>query len=177
MNKNNLFRFASWCALVTALLMVLIHVVPSGAPAIVGMIVGLAAMLGLTYVFYALYVAHRAESAGLSLAGLILWLLSLVLNLVSLVTSALNFLSNVGSLLWALPFLIFGYLAWRSARMPRGLAALTLLTGLVYVILAVAGFMGSAGFVDTGNLVGDILMLVWLVWLWRTFLSKKFASA
>jgi hypothetical protein len=52
-----------------------------------------------------------------------------------------------------------------------------LVTDLVYLILAVAGFMGSAGFVNTGNLVGDILMLVWLVWLWRVFLSKKFAAA
>jgi hypothetical protein len=178
MANNQLFRFTGWCALVVALLMVAILVVPSGASSTVGLILTIAILLGLTMVFYALYVAHRADSAGLSLAGLILWLLSLGLNIMSLVTNLVNnFLSNVGSLLWSLPFLIFGFLAYRSARMPRGLAVVAFLTGVVFLILGVAGFMGSATIVNWGNLVGDIFMLVWLVWLCVVFLSKKFAAA
>jgi hypothetical protein len=173
---TKLFRIASWCALVTALLMLLIPVVQSG-PSAIGMILNIVILLGITFVFYVLYIAHRVESAGLSLVGLILWLFSLVLTLVGFLTTLSNSLSSVGSLLWALPFLIFGYLAWRSARMPRLLAVLALLIGVLYLLLGVAGFMGSAGFTNVGNLVGDILMLGWLVWLWRLFLSKKFAAA
>jgi hypothetical protein len=176
MKNNQLFRIAGGCALVVALLMLAIHVVPSGTASIIGMILSMGTMLGLTFVFYALYVAHRTESAGLSLAGLILWILSFGLNLIGFfVTTVNNSLSAVGSLLWALPFLIFGYLAYRSARMPRGLAVLALVTGVVYLLLGVAGFMGSAGVINGGNLVGDILMLGWLVWLGVVFLSKKFA--
>ena len=176
MNKNNLFRIAGWCALVTALLMLLIPFV-SSVPTAIGMILNIVILLGITFVFYALYVAHRAESAGLSLAGLILWLLSLVLTLVGFLTTISNSLSSLGSFLWALPFLVFGFLAWRSAGCPRLLAVLALLIGVLYLILAVAGFMGSASFVNSGNFVGDILMLVWLVWLWRVFLSKRMTAA
>ena len=176
MKNNQLYRIAGWCALVTALLMLLIPVVRSVPPAI-GMTLNIVILLGITFVFYGLSAAHRAESAGLSLAGLILWLLSLMLTLVGFLTAISNSLSSLGSLLWALPFLIFGYLAWRSARMPRLLAVLALMTGVVYLLLAVAGFMGSAGFVNSGNLVGDILMLIWLAWLGVVFLSKKFAAA
>jgi len=178
MSNNKLFQIAGWCALVTGLAMLAFHVVPGGVPAVVGLILTVVTLVGLTIVFYALYVAHRAESARLSLAGLILWLLVCVLNLFVLVTNNVTtFLSNLGSLLWALPFLIFGFLAWRSARMPRGVAVLALLAGAVALILGIAGFMGSAGIVDSGNLVLDILMLAWIVWLGIVFLSKKFAAA
>jgi len=178
MLNDKLFRTAGWCALVTGLLMLVIHVVPGGAPASVGLILSIATLLGLTFVFYALFVAHRPESAGLSQAGLILWLLVFVLNLFVLVTNNMNmFLSSLGSLLWGLPFLIFGFLAYRSTRMPRGLAVLALLAGAVALILGIAGFLGSAAIVDGGNLVLDILMLAWIVWLVIVFLSKKFTAA
>jgi hypothetical protein len=177
MNSNQLFRNAGWCALVVALLMVAIHVVPSGAPGIVGLILGIVILLGLTFVFYALYVAHRAESAGLSLAGLILWILAVGLNLISMVSTVSIFLGYVGSLLWLLPFLIFGFLAYRSDRMPRGLAVMAFLSGISLLIATVAGMMGSEAVVNVVSLVADIFMLVWLVWLGIVFLSKKFAAA
>ena len=178
MSNKQLFQIAGWCAFVTGLVMLAFHVFPGGVPAALGMFFTIITLLGLTVVFYALYVAHRAESAGLSLAGLVLWLLVFVLNLFVLVTNNANaFLSNLGSLLWALPFLIFGLLAWRSTKMPRGVAVLALLAGAVGLVLSVAGFMGSAAIVDSGNLVLDILMLAWVVWLGIVFLSKKFAAA
>jgi len=178
MSNNNLFRIAGWCAFVTALVMLAFHVFPGGAPASVALILSIVTFLGLTVVFYALFVTHRPEAAMLSLAGLILWVIVFVLNLIGLVTNSVNmFLSSLGSLLWGLPFLIFGFLAWRSARMPRGVAVLALLAGAVSLVLGVAGFMGSAAIVDSGNLVLDVLMLVWVVWLGIVFLSKKFAAA
>ena len=178
MSNNNLFRIAGWCALVTGLLMLAFHVLPAGMPGMVGLAFTILVLLGLTIVFYALYVAFRSESATLSLAGLILWLLVFVLNLISVGTNSGNtFLSNLGSVLWALPFLFFGYLAYRSGRLPRGLAVLALLAGAVALVLGIVGFLGNAAIVDSGSLVLDILMLVWIVWLGIVFLSKKFAAA
>jgi hypothetical protein len=178
MSNNNLFRIAGWSAFVTALVMLAFHVFPGGAPASLAVILSIVTFLGLTVVFYALFVTHRPESAMLSLAGLALWLIVLVLELVGLVTNSVSmFLSNLGSLLWALPFLIFGFLAWRSTRMPRGVAVLALLAGAVSLVLGIVGFMGSAAIFDSGNLVLDILMLAWVVWLGIVFLSKKFAAA
>jgi hypothetical protein len=177
MKNNQFFRIAGWCALVVALLMLAIHVVPSGAPGIVGLILTIAILLGLTFVFYALYVAHRTESAGLSLAGLILWILAFGLNLISLVSNVSTFLGYVGSLFWLLPFLIFGFLAYRSNRMPRGLAVVAFLAGISLLIATVAGMMGSEGVVNVVALVADIFMLLWLVWLGVVFLSKKFTAA
>jgi hypothetical protein len=177
MKNNQLFRIAGWCALLVALLMLAIHVVPSGTSNTVGMIIEMGIMLGLTFVFYTLYVAHRAESAGLSLAGLILWILAFGLYLISTVSNLGTFLGSVGAMLWLLPFLIFGYLAYRSERMPRGLAVAAFLSGISLLIATVAGMMGSDAIVNVVNLVADIFMLVWVVWLGVVFLSKKFAAA
>ena len=176
MINNQLFRIAGWCALVVAVLMLAIHVVPSGTSSIVGMIIELGIMLGLTLVFYSLHVAHRAESAGLSLAGLVLWILAFGMNLIGLAGSLSTFLGTVGSLFWLLTFLIFGYLAYRSNRMPRGLAVVAFLIGISLLIESVASLMGSEGVVNVVALVADIFMLVWLVWLGVVFLSKKFAA-
>jgi hypothetical protein len=177
MNTNKLFQIAGWCALVTALLMVAIHVVPSGTAGGVGLITTIAFLLGITFVFYALYVAHRAESAGLSLAGLISWILAVGLNLISLVSKLSAVLMNIGLLLWLLPFLVFGFLAWRSKRMPRGLAVAAFLAGISLLIATIAGMMGSDSIVNVVNLVADIFMTAWLAWLAIVFLSKKFAAA
>jgi hypothetical protein len=177
MKNNQLFRIAGWCILVVALLMVVIHVVPSGAPSIIMLILSIAILLGLIFFFYMLYVVHRPESARLSLAGLVLGIIAVGLNLISLVSKLSAFLMNIGLLLWPLPFLVFGFLAWRSKRMPRGLALVGLLTGITFLIDGVAGLMGSDAVVNVVSLVGDIFALVWLVWLGIVFLSKKFTSA
>jgi len=177
MSNNKLFRAAGWCALLVGLLMLAIHGVPSGTSNTVGMIMEMGIMLGLTLVFYTLYVAHRAESAGLSLAGLISWILAFGLNLISTVSNLGTFLGTVGSLLWLLPFLIFGFLAYRSDRLPRGLAVAAFLSGISLLIATVAGMMGSDAVVNVVSLVADIFMLVWVGWLGVVLLSKKFNVA
>jgi hypothetical protein len=177
MKNNQLFRITGWCALAVALLMVVIHVVPSGAPSSVMLILSMIILLGLIFVFYMLYVVHRPESAGLSLAGLVLGIIAVGLNLISLVSKLSAFLMNMGLLLWPLPFLVFGFLAYRSDRMPRGLAVVGLLTGISFLITWVAGLMGSDAVVNVVSLVADIFALVWLVWLGVVFLSKKFTAA
>jgi hypothetical protein len=177
MSNNKLFQIAGWCALLVALLMVAGIVVPAGAPDIIGLVLTIAVLLGLTFVFYALYVAHRRDSAGLSLAGLVLWILAAGINLIAMFSTISTFLAYMDSLFWLLPFLIFGFLAYQSTGMPRGLAVAAFLAGISLLIATIAGMMGGEAIVNGVSLIADIFMLVWLVWLWRVFRSTKFSAA
>ena len=176
MSNKYFFRIAGWSALLIILINVLIMLIfPSGKPTGAEMVFEIFSLLVLTFVFFALYGAHRSESAGLSLAGLILWLPGLGVNIANVLTSN-DFLNLLGTLLLSLPFLIFGFLAYRSARMPRGLAVVTLLTGILYLITGVSGLMGIAVIGEYAGLVAAVLMLAWAVWLCVVFTSKKFAA-
>jgi hypothetical protein len=178
MPNKNLFRIAAWCVLVVVLINLADFVLfPSGKPTVAELILEVLLFLVLAFVFYALYVAHRVESPGLSLAGLVLSFVSVAVNLASLGNFGNTFLSNASTLLLSLPFLIFGFLAWRSARMPRGLAIVTLLAGAFFLIGGVAGFIGSATVAGVAGLASLVFMLVWAVWLWRVLLSNKFTAA
>ena len=170
MSNNKLFRIAAWCALLAALLMVSFFVVFSVAPTSgIGEILAVIGVLVLTPVFYALYIAHRSESAVLSLAGLVLWVPAGILDIASLLNPANTFLFAVDSVVFSLPLLIFGFLACRSAKTPRGLAGMALLSGVLYLIAGVASFIASATIGSLAGLGGLAFMLVWFVWLWRVF--------
>jgi hypothetical protein len=145
------------------------------APMIGGILLTIFLLL-LIVVFYALYVAHRSEAKGLSLAGLILVFPAIGMAIVANMNDN-TFLVNLWYLLFSLPFLIFGFLAFRSVRIPRGLAVVALLTGITYLISGVGGLLGSQVIADNVSTLSSILMLVWLVWLWLVFVSKKFATA
>jgi hypothetical protein len=177
MTNNKLFRTAGWCALASALLMLAAFIsFPLGA----GMIGGVLEILGLLvliFVFYALYVAHRSEAKGLSLAGFILVVAAIVVDVYSMINNGPPFLYNLWYLLLSLPFLIFGFLAYKSTRMPRGLAVLALVAGIFFFIAGVCGFIVGTDFADNVSLIAILAMFVWQFWLWRVFLSKKFASA
>ena len=177
MSNNRLFRIAGWCAILAALIMVSFLVLSSIAPtSAVGMILAIIGVLLMTWVFYALYVVHRPESAWLSLAGLVLWIPAAAIDIASLANPANTLLYAVDSLIFALPFLIFGFLAYRSAKVPRGLGLIGLLTGLVWLITGAVSFTGSTTIGMVAGLGGFVLMLVWLVWLWRVFSSGKLAT-
>ena len=178
MPNKNLFRIAGWSALLIILINVLdMLIFPSGKATGAELVIEIVLMLVFTLVFYALYVAHRAESAGLSLAGLILWFPAFGVNLAAMFNFNNTFLGTLGTLLMSLPFLIFGFLAYRSSRMPRGLAVVTLLAGVLYLITGVSELMRIASVAEFGGLVSAILMLVWAVWLCVVFVSKKFTAA
>ena len=176
MSNTKLFRIAGWCALVAALSMLAAVVFFMIAPT-VGGILEILFLLLLIVIFYALYVAHRSESKGLSLAGLILLIAAILVDVVSMQNYGNITLGNLWYLLFSLPFLIFGFLAFRSSRMPRGLAVLALLAGVTYFIAAVGGFLGSQAIAENVSSISILFVLAWLVWLWRVFLSKKMAAA
>lgn len=175
-----LFRTAGWCALASALLMVLamLSFVFAGAAPSAGML-GMASevisLLLLVFVFYALAIAHRAESNWLGFAGMILLVVAIVIDVVSQQVNN-TFFFGLWYFLFSLPFLIFGYLGFRSNRMPRVLAILALLAGAIYFIAGIVGWLGSADLADNISSLSILFVLVWAVWLWRILLSKKFTA-
>jgi hypothetical protein len=177
MTNNTFFRHAGRCAVIVALLLLAIHVVPSGPASLAGLILTIAILLGLTFVFYTLYVAHRPVSPGLSQAGLALWYLVLALNLVSLAGRLGGVLGHVDALLRPFPVLVFGFLAFRSERMPRSLAVAAFLGGISLFISAFAGMLATRAAADAASLLADVFFLVWLIKLGFVFVSAEFSGA
>jgi hypothetical protein len=172
MSNEKLFRIAGWCALgcVVVMIAALISIMLSPS---VGVFLEILFLLGLIVVFYALYVAHRSEAGKLSLAGLVLAAAAVVVDLLSLLNEGNVFLLSLWYVLISLAFLIIGYLAWRSSKMPRGVAVAALVAGAFSLITGLGGFLGSESFNSVVRLLAVLAMLVWLIWLWRVFWSKK----
>ena len=179
MSNEKLFRTAGWCALASALLTVLAMVsflfagaTPSAG--MIGMSFEVVSLLLLVFVFYALAIAHRSESKWLGFAGMILLVVALVVDFVSQQVNN-PILFGLWYLLFSLPFLIFGYLGVRSAWMPRVLAILAFLAGVIYFVAGVFGLLGNPVIADSISTLSILFVLVWSVWLWRVLLSNKFA--
>jgi hypothetical protein len=174
--NSRLSRLAGWAALLSGIFMLLAVVsFPLGAGMLGGALEVIFLLLTIL-VFYALYLAYRPESAGLSLAGFVLLVLAIVADLISMVNYGNALLSNVWYSLFCLPFLIFGVLAYRDSRMPRGLAVVSVLTGAAYLIVAVAGWLGQQPVIDTVELLAILLVLAWLFWIWRVFWSGRMVA-
>jgi hypothetical protein len=181
MNNNKLYRTAGWCALasVVCLPLALVSFMLSGtAPSVgmLGMVFEVLSLLLVVYVFYALSIAHRPESSWLGIAATIIMVVAIAVDLISQQFKT-NFLFGLWYLLFSLPYLIFGYLGLRSARMPRILAVLALLGGGISFVGGVIYFLGNPGLADNIQSLSIPFNLVWAIWLWRVFWSKKFAAA
>ncbi len=182
MSNNKFFRIAGWCALAGALTMVgaVISFMLSGGNPAAGMLGGILeyiSLLLLIFVFFALYTDLRSESNVLSLVGLILFVVAIVVDVVANLSSGNTTLSNLWYLVLSLPFLIYGYLCLRSQRISRGFAIIGLLTGITYLVAGVGGFLGKQNIADGISSISALLMLVWELWLWRVFWSKKIVNA
>ena len=180
MLNDKLFRTAGWCAFASALLMILAagsFIFAGAAPfaGMVGMTFEVISLLLLVFVFYALAIAHRAESKWLGFTGMILLVVAIVVDVVSQQVNN-TFFFGLWYFLFSLPFLIFGYLGLLSKRMPRVLAILALLAGAIYFIAGIVGWLGSPDLADNISTLSILFVLVWAVWLWRVLLSKKFAD-
>jgi hypothetical protein len=175
MTNNKFFRTVGWFALAGAIFFLAAFL---SFPLGLGMLGGLfeiLSFLAIGVVFYSLYLAHSHEAKGLSLAGLVLAVAAILVAIVVLVTN-LPALANLWYLLLGLPFVIFGVLAYRNDRMPRGLAIVELLAGALFLVAGVGGFFSGPDFADSVSLFAELLMLVWLFWTWRVFWSKKFSA-
>jgi hypothetical protein len=135
---NRRVRIAGWCALLSVL--TLVGAIFTFAVAEwLGVALEYISLLMLLVVFYALYVVHRSDSPTLSLAGLILMPVALVADMVGGASDGNATLGNIWYVSFSLPFLVFGFVMFRSARMSRGLAVLALAVGAVYLVAGAGG--------------------------------------
>jgi hypothetical protein len=174
-NKN--LRLAGWSALLAAVLMVVAMVsFPLGA-GMLGGVFEITALLLTIVVFYGLFIILRSESTSLGLTGLVFAGLAVAVDVVSMLSYGNTFFASLWYLLFSLPFLIYCFLTFKSTKMPRVLALGTLLIGGLLFVGGVAGFLGSQAVADNVTIIPFLLILVWLVWLWRLFLSERMAPA
>jgi hypothetical protein len=176
MPKSRLPRVAAWCALAGGVAIPVAIVFFIVAPT-VAVVVEVAMLLTLGVVFYALYVAHRSGRPGLSLAGVVLGILAVALDLVSMANYGNRTLSSLWYLSLGIAWMVFGFLGLSAVMLPRPLSVVILLIGVFFVISGGGGLLISAEFADNASFVPFLLMIVGLVWLWRVFLSGRLDPA
>ncbi|MBI5654020.1 MAG: DUF4386 family protein [Chloroflexi bacterium] len=180
MSNSNLFRIAGYAAFLTLVLWIGGFGIGAVNPALVGPFLAIASIVFLVVV-YALYVVHRAESSGLTLAAALLTAIGLIVSILagdpSVPANATMY--GVSAIIFGAGVVLFGWLAFNSGKMPRGLAIAALIAGALSLI---AGFfyLGGVGLLDIANLLnfGSIIpFFVWMIWLGRLFLTNKLATA
>ena len=144
MPESSVFRLAGWGAFAGVVLMVLFFVALAAAPTSgVSEVLAVVGVGALTPAFYGLYRAHRHESVGWSRLGLVAGVPAAALDIASLLSPGNIGLFALDNLVFAVPFLVFGGLALRSAPMPRALGWVALVTGAAYLLAGVATVAGS----------------------------------
>ena len=178
MSNSNLFRIAGYASILTIVLWLGGFGIGAVNPALIGPVLAIASIVFLVVV-YALYVLHRAESSGLALAAALLTAVGLILSILAGdPNTPNNIVYAISAVVFGIGVMLFGWLAFNSAQMPRGLAIAALLGGALSLI---AGFfyLGGAGMLDLANLLnfGSIIpFFVWMIWLGRLFLAGKLAT-
>ncbi len=180
MSNNNLFRIAGYVAILSPILWVVAFGAGAVNPALAGPLFAVALIIFLVPV-YALYVVHRAESSGLALGAALVTAVGLI---VSVLAGDPNNPANsttygISAVVLGVGIVLFGWLAYNSAKMPRGLAIAVLISGVLSLACGIA-YLGGPGLLDLANLLnfGSIIpFFVWMIWLGRLFLSGKLATA
>lgn len=179
MSNANLFRIAGYASFLTIVLWIGGFGVGAINPALVGPVLAVASIVFLVVV-YALYVVHRAESSGLALGAALLTAIGLIISILSGdPNTPNNTLYAISAVVFGIGIILFGWLAYNSAKMPRGLAIAGLIAG-AFSLVAGFFYFGGAGLLDLANLLnfGSIIpFFVWMIWLGRRFLTRKLATA
>ncbi|NOH02655.1 MAG: hypothetical protein HND47_12205 [Chloroflexi bacterium] len=178
MSSNNLFRYGGIPAIASAVLYVLAlgtGFATGGAPSAVGMALTVVSILSFLVVVYALYVAHRSEGPGMSLIAM-LAAGGGTLGGLFLDPTKITPLFGVVALVYGIGVTLFGWLAHRSPKMPRGMGIVVIVTGVLSLILAAVAFAGgSVEIFGLLNLVLTVPYVVWLIWLGRHWLISPSA--
>lgn len=180
MSNNNLSRLAGYAAIVGPLIWIVALGAGAVNPAITGPLLVVGTLVFLVVV-YALYFVHRVESSGLALGAAFLTTVGMIASLFAGDPSvpANATLYGVSTVVFGVGIVLFGWLAYNSAKMPRGLAIAALLSGVISLAAGIA-YLGGSGLLDLANLLnfGSIIpFFVWMIWLGRLFLSGKLATA
>lgn len=166
-SNRNLFRYGGIAAIASAALYVLVlatAITAGGAPSTVGAMLTIVSTLLFLLAIFALYVAHRSESPGLSLIAMLAAAAGTVGGLF-LDPTKITPLVGLLALVYGIGLLLFGWLAYRSPNMPR-VMGVVIVAGVLSLILAAVAFVGgSTEIFGLLNLVLTVPYVAWLIWL------------
>ncbi|MEZ4662707.1 MAG: hypothetical protein R2911_34600 [Caldilineaceae bacterium] len=182
MNSQFFIRSGGIAAIVSAVLYLLsiglwMSADPTGAPPALATTAYAASTLCFLVTLYALYVVHSREAGSLALVTTLVLAISMAASLFTDPTDLSNPLILFLTILYGVGALLLAWLAQRSAQMPRGMAILLLVMGLLTLVMLPFMVSGATELVGIMNLVVGIVYVIWLLWLgWRfvqSLLSKS----
>jgi hypothetical protein len=180
MNPQSLFRYAGVAGLISVVTFFLALALPAmlgSANSTLVMVVYAINLLSSLVPLFALYVVHRAEAPGLSLAAFVAAAASSLLSFGADPSNVASPLMLIVTMLYALAGLLYGWLGVRSARVPRGIGVTALVVGGLAALaaaLALAGVVEPAGML---LMVANLAWVAWFVWLSYYFLSSRSPAA
>lgn len=182
MNNQLLMRLGGFAAIVSAVLYLLSIVLwmgadPTGAPPPLASTAYAVSTITFLMTLYALYLFHRREAGSLALVTALALAISMSASLFIDPTDLRNPVTLTLTVLYGVGALLLAWLAQRSPQMPRGMAILLLLMGVV--TLAMTPFMlnNAVELVGLMNLVVGLFYVIWLFWLGWRFVQQQAVAA
>jgi hypothetical protein len=180
MNTQSLFRYAGIAAVISIvafLLALALPAVPGAANGTLAMVVYAINLLTSLVPLFALYVVHRSEAPGLSLAAFVAAAASSLLSFGVDPTNMASPLMLAVTVLYALGSLLYGWLGVRSPRLPHGIGVMALIVGGLAALSAIAALAGAFGPAGMLMMVANLAWVAWFVWLSYYFLTSKSPAA
>jgi len=159
MSNQTLFRIAGVSAILSVLFSFGMFAVVGNGRDVVFHGISILTYLFTCIVLYALYVFHRAQAPMPALTMLLCGVVGVILEGIG--TGPGTMLSVVSNLLYALTFLLIGYLGWGNAQMPRGIAALAFVIGAGS---AASGILMAVSQESPGEMMGMAYFFAWVIW-------------
>ena len=175
MTSKVLARIAGWSSILSVLVFIVAFVLvaaSSGTDTPLTIALFLISSVFIAPVFYALYVFHRSQAQAITLTALIVGIIAVGLSVIAPTPTSNALLFNTSSVLFGIAILIFGYLGLQNAEMPRPLAIIAILTGIM-ALVATALTLGALAIADLLSLAFIVLFLVWASWLGWLLLKGK----
>ena len=174
MSNSSLFRIAGFCAILS----LVVYVVAFGLFSTnAGLMTTsfIVATVALLVVLYALYVVHRPESSGLALGAGLITAIGTIASLFAgdPAVPANAFLYGASSVVFGVGILLFGWLAYKSSKMPRLLAYIVLFAGALSLLTGLLFLAGSSDLGNQLNFASILPFFAWMIWLAYLFLTGK----
>lgn len=176
MNKSSVIRYGGIAAFVSIILFILSWIAMSktgNATSGSAMIFYAASSLISLVTLIALYIVHRPESAMVALLAFITAVVALFASFAADPNKPEDPLFIGVGIVWAVSALLFGILAIRSSKMPRGMGVLVLIMGLIVLVGSVVSLLGNAKIGGSIGMYANLLWAVWFLWLGWHFLKGK----
>lgn len=172
MKSNVLARIAGWSGILSVLAFVAaigMIVSNSGKDTQLSTVFFLANTVLLAPLFYALFVFYRPQAPTLALIALVLGLISFVAGMIAPTPDSNALIFNTSSVLGGVAIVLFSFLGFQNAKMPRALAIIGVILGIASILSAVLDSIGEGIF----GVVVLPLFIIWALWLSWLFLKGE----